>query len=126
MARDINTVALTGNLAADAEVRQAGERQAIGFRIAVGADYYDGENTVERAYFFSCTLWRKSAGIAEYLKKGQPVAVSGSLKQTSWEVEGGEKRYSVEVDVNELRLLNRREGGSGDASPEAAEVAAGI
>lgn len=52
--------------------------------------------------FFNVTAWNALAErCADVLHKGDPVMVTGRLKQRSWENEAGEKRstYNVMADV---------------------------
>jgi single-strand DNA-binding protein len=60
-------------------------------------EWKDGE-----ALFLRCSIWRQAAeNVAESLQKGMRVVVQGRLKQRSYEV-NGEKRTSVELDVEEI------------------------
>src|SRR5690242_14690434 len=53
--------------------------------------------------WFNCSVWRKQAEcVAETLQKGMRVIVTGRLKARSWEDKDGNKRTSMEVDVDEV------------------------
>jgi single-strand DNA-binding protein len=51
----------------------------------------------------TCNAWRQSAeNVAESLRKGTRVIVSGRLKQRSYETREGEKRTVFEVEADEV------------------------
>jgi len=107
MSRDINSVSLIGRLTADAEARQVNESTVIKFDIANNRDYYSkAKGEQKKCNFFTCKYWVKSAGIMQYLLKGQPVSISGELDFESWEKDGS-KRSRVVIKVNELGLLSK-------------------
>jgi single-strand DNA-binding protein len=55
---------------------------------------------------------RKLAEIAgQYLKKGSKVYVEGSLRTRKWEKDGVD-RYTTEVIVQDMQMLDGRSGGS--------------
>ena len=59
-------------------------------------------------------LWRQLAEIAKnYLRKGSKLYVEGKLQTRSWDDQSGQKRYTTEVVVNEMEMLDSREGGGG-------------
>jgi len=107
-----NQVTLVGRLVADPEMRytQSGV-PVVTFRLAVEREFKnaDGKRDTD---FINCTAWRKVAEIVQqYTKKGSLILVSGSLQQDNYEKDG-EKRYTVKVVVDKIRLL----GGKGNGS----------
>ena len=49
-----------------------------------------------------------------FLKKGSKIYIEGKLQTRSWDDQSGQKRYTTEVVVNELQMLDSRgEGGGG-------------
>jgi len=107
-----NQVTLIGRLVADPDIRytQSGVPVA-NIRLAVDRDFKNQEGKRE-VDFLTCTAWRKVAEIvAQYCKKGSLILVSGSIQQDTYEKDG-EKRYTVKVVVDKIRLL----GGKGNGS----------
>ena len=107
-----NQVTLVGRLVADPEMRytQSGV-PVVTFRLAVEREFKnaDGKRDTD---FINCTAWRKVAEIVQqYTKKGSLILVSGSIQQDTYEKDG-EKRYTVKVVVDKIRLL----GGKGNGS----------
>ena len=118
MARGVNKVILIGNLGADPEVRYTPDGAPVAnFNLATSESWNDrssGEKQ-ERTEWHRLVVWRKLAEIAgKYLKKGSKIYIEGKLQTRSWEDQSGQKRYTTEVVVNELQMLDSRgEGGGG-------------
>ena len=100
-----SNVTLIGNLTRDPELRFTPSGVAVAtVGIAVNRSWRgkDGE-WQEQTSFFDCVVWREQAEqVAESLQQGARVIVSGRLEQRSWETKEGEKRYAVEVQVDEM------------------------
>lgn len=63
--------------------------------------------------FVDCTLFgTRAEHIAPFLKKGSKVAIEGKLRWSQWESKDGGKRSKLEVVVDELEFMSRKEGGS--------------
>ncbi|HEY6634073.1 MAG TPA: single-stranded DNA-binding protein [Acidimicrobiia bacterium] len=100
-----SNVTLIGNLTRDPELRFTPSGVAVAtIGLAVNRSWRgkDGE-WQEQTSFFDCVVWREQAEqVAESLQQGARVIVSGRLEQRSWETKEGEKRYAVEVQVDEM------------------------
>lgn len=96
-------VSFAGNACAAAELRftkqgvvVAGWTVAVTPRLKRGDDFVDGETT-----YYRCTAWRKRAEpCAESITKGMRLAVTGRLTTREYETTAGEKRMSLEVEVD--------------------------
>ncbi|MEE2727104.1 MAG: single-stranded DNA-binding protein [Candidatus Latescibacterota bacterium] len=117
MARGVNKVILIGNLGGDPEVRYTPDGVAVAnFSLATTESWKDrnGERQ-ERTEWHRLVLWRQLAEIAKnYLRKGSKLYVEGKLQTRSWDDQSGQKRYTTEVVVNEMEMLDSREGGGGN------------
>lgn len=108
----MNSVNLSGRLAADVEVVKYGkgkdQHQMARFRIAVrdGLDE-DGE---PRAQFIQCTLFGDNAVnmLSMFAGKGDPISVTGKLKNGMYEDKEGVTRYTTDVWVNDFDLLGSK------------------
>lgn len=102
------TITVVGNLVADPELRFVPSgAQVVNFTVASTPRTFDrqsGEWKDGEALFLRCTLWRQPAeNVAESLSKGARVIVTGRLKQRTWnDKDSGQKRYSIELDVEEV------------------------
>ena len=106
-----NKVQLIGNLGNDPEIKtiESGKKLAK-FRIATN-EYYNnakGEK-VKETLWHNLVAWGKVAEIAEkYLNKGAEVVIEGKLINRTYNDKEGNKRYSSEVQVNEMLMLGSK------------------
>ena len=116
----LNRVFLMGNLTRDPEVRYTPSGTAVGdLGLAINENYKNkaGE-TVESTVFVDVEVWsRQAETCAEYLSKGSPVFVEGSLKLDQWTNQQGEKRSKLRVRADRVQFLGapRRGAETADA-----------
>jgi single-strand DNA-binding protein len=117
----MNSVHLIGNLATDVELRDVGDAGKVaGFLLAVDRGSRDGG-----ADFVWVSAWERQAELcAEYLGKGNKVAVDGRLKSRTWE-QDGRRRDAVEVVARRVEFLSPpdRPAGGGEVIPFEAATA---
>lgn len=111
----INLVNISGNLTRDSELRSTtGGTAILGFGVAVNdrrknqqtGEWEDYPNIVD------CTMFGTRAEKLEgMLTKGTKVCIFGKLRYTSWERDG-QKRSKIEVIVDDIELMSRREAAS--------------
>ena len=120
----MNKVILVGNLTRDPELSETPNGVAVcRFAIAVSRDYANSDGTRETD-FFNITVWRGRAEVCgKYLKKGNKVAIVGSLQNRSYEDKDGIKRNVTDVVASEVEFLTPRsaqgqsENGEEDVAP---------
>ena len=101
------TICVVGNLTADPELRytQSGVPVA-NFTIASTPRTFDrasGEWKDGEALFLRASVWREFAEhVAGSLAKGMRVIAQGNLRQRNYETREGERRSSIELDVQEI------------------------
>jgi len=119
MARGVNKVILIGNLGKDPEVKYFPNGDAFcNTTLATSESWTDKQSgeKKERTEWHNVVLTRKLAEIAgQYLKKGAKIYVEGSLRTRKWEKDGVE-RYTTEVVVQDMQMLDGRGGGEGGGS----------
>lgn len=95
-------MSLIGNLATEVELREVGEEKKVAsFLLAVGRGSRDGG-----ADFVWISAWERQGELcAQYLGKGNRVAVDGRLKSRSWE-QDGKRRDAVEVVARRVEFLS--------------------
>ena len=121
----MNKVFLIGNLTRDPEIRETPSGVPMcRFAIAVQRPYssQDGERQTD---FFECTAWRGLAEtIARFTKKGNKVAVVGSVQIRNYEDNQGAKRTAVDIIVQDCEFLSPRDNEGFDEAPEAPRASA--
>ena len=120
----LNRVSLIGNLGADPEIRTltSGKRVA-NLRVACSETWKDRDSgeKKERTEWITCTVWGDGlVGVLEkYARKGSRLLVEGKFQTRKWKHNDGSDRFSTEVVVQgfgcQIMLLDKREGGSGQA-----------
>ena len=114
----INKAIIVGNLGADPEIRYTQSGTAVAsFRVATTERWkgQDGQMQ-EQTEWHSCNAWGKLAEICgKYLQRGSKVYVEGSINTRKWQDKTGADRYSTEIKVREMKMLDNK-GGSGGRS----------
>jgi len=108
----MNVWIFTGRVGRDAELRstQSGEK-VLGFTVANDVGFGDRKTT----QWVDCSLWGKRAeALANYVKKGDKITVSGELKLEEFQRRDGSAGSKLSVRVAEIELGGApREGGAG-------------
>lgn len=105
----MNTWVGIGRLVRDPEVRYTQSGKAV-CRFTLAIDRRGGE---KQADFIPCVAWEKTAEvIAQYVSKGQKIAVDGRIQTRSYE-QDGRKVYVTEVVVQSMEFCDSK-GKSGD------------
>jgi single-strand DNA-binding protein len=97
---------IVGRITADATVQQTkNDKQVVHFSVAVN-DYYKPKGATEGTKlttYFNCSYWR-STFIAERLKKGALVEVSGRIYVNAYKDASGEAKASLNCHVSEVKI----------------------
>jgi single-strand DNA-binding protein len=130
MARGINKVILIGNLGNDPEVRYMPNGGAVAnFTVATSESWKDkqtGEQK-EKTEWHRCAAFRRLGEVCgEYLKKGSKVYVEGKLRTNKWQDSNGQDRYTTEVHLDEMQMLDSRGGGMGGGMGGGAPMGGGM
>lgn len=116
----INRVTLTGNLTREPELRNtAGGLPVLGFGVAVNDRRKNPQTGEWEDYpnFIDCTMFgTRAENVRQFLQKGTKVAIEGKLRWSQWESKDGQKRSKLEVIVDELEFLSKRENSSQNGS----------
>lgn len=120
--RGVNKVILIGNLGNDPETRFFPDGGAVtNASIATSETWRDKQSGEQkertewhRVVFRDRGNYRLGQIAGEYLKKGSKVFVEGALQTRKWTDQSGQDRYTTEVVVNEMQMLDSRGAGQGD------------
>jgi len=108
---NLNKVFLIGRLVADPQLQHTNSGTPFTrFRIAVNRPYRDRNgNWQEDTLFIDVVVWGEAADRAvSRFNKGTRILVEGSLRQSSWETESGERRSRIEVRAERVTALDPR------------------
>jgi len=114
--RGVNKVILIGNVGSDPELKYTNNGAGVSnFSVATNESWMD-KNTnerQERTEWHRIVAWGRLAEICnQYLRKGSKVYIEGRLQTRSWEDQNGQKRYTTEIVVAEMQMLDSREDGA--------------
>jgi single-strand DNA-binding protein len=103
-------VTLIGHLGHDPETKHVPSGESVTeFSVATSRKRKDNETTT----WWRCAMWGKRGEvIAQYLRKGDPILVTGEPHMRPWTDNTGAERQSLEVDVREFAFV----GGRGEQS----------
>ena len=98
---------ITGNLTSDPELRFSPSGAAVAsFTVASAPRIFDRQANEWKdgeTLFMRCSVWREQAeSVAESLRRGTRVIVTGKLKSRSWDDQDGQRRTVIEMDVDEV------------------------
>ena len=118
----VNQVNLIGRLTRDPELRHLASGSVVTeWGIAVPEKYKRQDGTwCEEAVFVDLVSWGKLAGtVAQYLKKGQRVHITGKLKLDMWvDQRSGQNRQKLKVIATAIEFLEKREGSASQQSQQ--------
>ena len=118
----VNKVILVGRLGKDPEVRYSNNGNAItNFNLATSRVYKNkqGEKVDETEWHRCVSFGRTAEVCGEYLHKGSLIYVEGRLQTRDWEDKDGNKRWTTEIIIDNMRMLgskNDRSGSSAESS----------
>ena len=112
----VNKAILVGNLGRDPEMRHTPNGQAVvNFTLATSETWTDksGERQ-ERTEWHRIVVWGKTAEMCnQYLSKGRTVYVEGRIQTREWEDKDGNKRYTTEINAQNVNFIGPRTDGGG-------------
>ena len=118
MAEGLNRVILIGNLGQDPELRFTQSQMGVlQLRMATTEVYFDSttKEKKERTEWHTVVVWgKRGEGLNKVLSKGSRICVEGRLQTRSWEDKQGNKRYSTEINAQNVLLLGGRGEGRGE------------
>lgn len=104
----MNKIFLIGNLTRDPVLSETQSGVAV-CRFAIAVKRRFSSEGEPQADFFNVTAWRGLADVvAKHCKKGNKVAVSGSIQIRQYEANDGVKRTSVDVVAEDVEFLTPR------------------
>lgn len=108
-------VEFIGHLGKDAEVKDFNSNQVINFSVAVTEKWKSKDDEMKsKTTWYECARWGNNTKVAEYLKKGQQVYISGTPSADAYINKDGEAIGKLAVNVRELKLI----GGASKTNDE--------
>lgn len=114
----LNVAVVMGRLVADPEIRHTPSDVAVtSFTLAVDRSYVKS-GSERQADFIDIVAWRNTAEfVCKYFKKGQMMAVHGSIQTRTYTDNNGNKRKAFEIVADDVNFADSKRdsaGGAGD------------
>jgi len=99
-----------GRICYDPELKPVGDHTVLNNTLAMNESYKDRNGQKqERTEFLKCVFWNHPANIIhKYCRKGSQIFVEGSLQMREWQDKEGNKRFTTEVNVRNVQLLDSK------------------
>ena len=115
---------IVGNVGSDPDIRtMPNGNQVVNLSIATSDEWKDkntGEKK-EKTEWHRCVFFNKIADIAaQYVNKGSKLYIEGRLQTRSYE-QDGVKKYSTEIVVNDMQMLDSKNTNSNNEVKEASK-----
>ena len=122
--RGVNKAIIVGNVGSDPDIRtMPNGNQVVNLSIATSDEWKDkntGEKK-EKTEWHRCVFFNKIADIAaQYVNKGSKLYIEGRLQTRSYE-QDGVKKYSTEIVVNDMQMLDSKNTNSNNEVKEASK-----
>lgn len=116
----MNRLEIIGHIGNDAEVKDLGSNQVINFSVAVSESYIkkDTGEKVTNTTWFECAKWGNNTSIAQYLKKGTQVFISGKVNNRAWQNEQGEIKVVNGILINQIELLGSKQNNENNTTSQ--------
>ena len=113
----MNNICIIGRLTADPDVRTTQSGISVSMaNIAVDRDYKSGGERITD--FIPCVFWRGlSDFVSKYFKKGDMIAVVGSLESRKYKDKDGNNRTVWEVKADKVRFCGGKKEALQDNTP---------
>lgn len=116
---DINEVRLLGNVTNDPDLRFTPSGTAVlSFGMATNRRYQKDNEWTDDTTFHNVIVWgQRGQSVAQRIKKGTKVHVSGRIQTRSWDGNDGKKNYRTEIVADNVILIARYGDGSDGITP---------
>lgn len=106
-----NKVQLIGNLGKNPEIKTTDSgKKLVKLSVATNEMFTNSKGEkVKETQWHNLVAWGKMADVAEkYLSKGSEIAIEGKLITKDYVDKEGNKKYTTEIQVNELLMLGTK------------------
>lgn len=122
----LNCAVIMGRLTADPELRTTGNGISVtSFSVAVDRNY-QRQGQERQTDFINVVAWRQTAEfVTRYFRKGQMIAVQGSIQTRNYEDRNGNKRTAVGIVAESVSFCGSKADQPGEkANPQTYPVGA--
>ena len=110
----MNKVVIIGRLTKDPELKYTPGNGTAVTTLTLAVDNYNSKSGEKGADFIPVVIWGKQAeNTAQYMVKGNQIAISGRISTRSYDAKDGSKRYVTELVAdmfNGVQFLSKSNG----------------
>ena len=119
----MNSICLMGRLTGDPELKTTQTGVSVtSFSVAVDRAYRSKDQE-RQTDFINCVAWRGTAEfISRYFRKGQRIALQGSLQSRKYTANDGSQRTVYEVVVDNAFFCESKGGNAGGAPSYTSQI----
>jgi single-strand DNA-binding protein len=114
----VNRVTLIGRLGKDPDMRHTSSGLAVATMTLATSEKWKDKNTgemQEKTEWHRCVAYQRTAEVCgQYLAKGSLVYFEGKLQTRKWQGQDGQDRYTTEVVVSSMQMLDSKNKGRSD------------
>lgn len=115
--RSMNKVILIGRVGKDPEITHIANigKDVAKFSLATDEGFMDRNNQwQDRTEWHNIVAWGGAVKIIERnVRKGALVAIEGKIRTNKWQDRDGNNRYTTEISMDSITLLEKISGGGG-------------
>lgn len=105
----LNKIILVGRLTADPELRKTNSDLSVAqFTIAVDNTIKEPDGTRGTCFLDARCFGEKAEALCKYTRKGDKIAIDGSVNQRNFIRQDGSKGKAIEILVDSLEFLNSK------------------
>ncbi|MDU6295555.1 single-stranded DNA-binding protein [Clostridium celatum] len=112
----MNKVVIIGRLTKDPELKYTPGNGTAVTTLTLAVDNYNSKSGEKGVDFIPVVIWGKQAeNTAQYMVKGNQIAISGRISTRSYDAKDGSKRYVTEVVAdmfNGVQFLSKSNGAN--------------
>ena len=108
----MQNISIIGRIGQDAEVKELGNNQVINFSVAVSESFTKNGQKETKTTWFEIAKWGNSTAVAQYIKKGGQIYISGKPNNRAYAKDDGTIMVVNGINAFEIELL----GDKGDSS----------
>ncbi|WP_195245011.1 single-stranded DNA-binding protein [Clostridium celatum] len=126
----MNKVVIIGRLTKDPELKYTPGNGTAVTTLTLAVDNYNSKSGEKSADFIPVVIWGKQAeNTAQYMVKGNQIAISGRISTRSYDAKDGSKRYVTEVVAdmfNGVQFLSKSNGTNSTSNNTENDVFTGM
>jgi single-strand DNA-binding protein len=98
-------IEIIGHLGKDAEIKDLNNNQLISFNVSVSESFTQNGEKQTKTTWFDCAKWGNNTAVAQFIKKGDLIYVSGKTNNRAYQKEDGTLKVINGITVFEIELL---------------------